>query len=152
MPVTSRLPTLVARIAGALCATAAVAAATAATPPLAPGMYLADAVTTRPALAASYTRLTQDVSDVEWLRGYGVASPAEAVEVDGVNWLVFMACKPHDCPSETYTLLVHPDKGEFVAGAFVRNVSDGSSMRRSEITWLGEVEQDTAAVIGGFLF
>lgn len=121
------------------------------TDPLKEGMHMAEAAQASPALAKDFARLTQSLK-VEWLKAYGTTSPAVVQTVDEKRYLVFQGCKPHDCTSESYVVLVHEQSQKIAGGAFVKSENDGPRFTQSHVTWFGDTEWDMAVALGKYLF
>ena len=116
-------------------------------------VYLADLAAADKQIADQYRSLMRDVSKrASWVNQYGTASPAETVSLDGRDYQLFRACKPHNCPSESYVILLDPTKQTVSHGAFVENKSSGQGLGSSRIQWLGAPEADLARQMAPHLF
>lgn len=109
--------------------------------------YLADQTQSHPALEQQYLALVQPlVEQSPWLSHYGTTSPGVAVQLDNKPYTVYWGCKPHNCISESYALLVDASN-QLLAGGFIRNTFDGPKVSHSNITWLGDTQWDFAKVL-----
>lgn len=116
-------------------------------------LYLYEAAQSDLNLVSSYKKLIAPVLDqADWLVNYGTASPAQKVEVDNSEYLVFFGCKPHNCPSQSYAVIYEPKEKKMLAGALVTNNYEGQNIKSSEITWLGDTDLDLARVLGQYLY
>ncbi|HRL21876.1 Ivy family c-type lysozyme inhibitor [Alcaligenes sp. SDU_A2] len=116
-------------------------------------VYLADLASTNKHVADQYRALMRDVAKrASWVNQYGTASPAETVSVDGRNYHLFRACKPHNCPSESYVVLLDAQKQTLAHGAFVENKTSGPGLASSRVQWLGEPDTDLARHMAAWLF
>ncbi|WP_394064123.1 Ivy family c-type lysozyme inhibitor [Alcaligenes sp. WGS1538] len=116
-------------------------------------VYLSDLAAASKPVADQYRALMRDVSKrASWVNQYGTASPAEAVSADGRNYQLFRACKPHNCPSESYVVLLDAQDQTIKYGAFVENKTSGSGLTSSRIQWLGKPEDSLARQMAPWLF
>ncbi|MGE4335908.1 MAG: Ivy family c-type lysozyme inhibitor [Pigmentiphaga sp.] len=143
-------------LSAGLAAFAVGAAAHAADPkPAALGadMHMGEAARALPGLASSFQALMAPLTDTApWLKNYGTTMPSSTTTLDGKDYVVFQACKPHDCISQGYAVLVDPDNNTVVGGAFVDSTFDGPRITESKITWFGQVEWDQAVLLGQHLY
>jgi len=117
------------------------------------GMHMYEAAKADPELARGFAQAAKPViGAAPWVSNYGTTSPAEREEIDGRSYLVFHGCKPHDCITESYTILYDPAGRRIHGGAFVRSEYDGAILTGSRITWLGKTEFESASVIGKYLY
>lgn len=115
--------------------------------------YLFDAVQKDEALAKGFKQLTEPLNkSYPWVASFGVATPATIEKVDDKEYVVYQACKPHNCPAESYVVVYSPTEKKMVAGAFVENTYQDNTMQQSQIKWLGQSPVDFAPVIGKYLF
>lgn len=146
------------RLALAVAALACSASAAMAQPPakapgaIAPGSHMAEAAQANPALAAAFKQLMTPLKQASWVASYGTTSPSVIDKTLDTSYLVFHGCKPHDCTSESYAVLVEPGSGKLIAGAFVRSDADGPRLKESRITWLGDAQWDQALLLSKYLF
>lgn len=116
-------------------------------------MHMGEAAGAFPALATSFQALTAPLADAApWLKNYGTTMPSSAATLDGKDYVIFQACKPHDCISQGYAVLVDPANNTVVGGAFVDSTFDGPRIVESKITWFGKVEWDQAVLLGQHLY
>lgn len=115
---------------------------------------LADAVTHNATLKAEFQRITETVLEqAPWIRDYGTATPAEPITIDATTYLVYRACKPHDCPSQGYAVLFDTNKQTMVAGAFIENsYRDQLNLGTSTVHWLGDTQLEHARALADYLF
>ena len=115
---------------------------------------LADAVTHNATLKAEFQRITETVLEqAPWIRDYGTATPAEPITIDATTYLVYRACKPHDCPSQGYAVLFDTNKQTMVAGAFIENsYRDQLNLDTSTVHWLGNTQLEHARALADYLF
>lgn len=115
---------------------------------------LADAVTHNATLKAEFQRITETVLEqAPWIRDYGTATPAEPITIDATTYLVYRACKPHDCPSQGYAVLFDTTKQTMVAGAFIENsYRDQLNLATSTVHWLGNTQLEHARALADYLF
>lgn len=107
----------------------------------------------RPAVAAQYrTMIEPVVGDHGWVGDGGTETPVSRITLDGSEYLVLSACKPHDCAAEDLVSLVRPG-GETAVGALAVNRGDaGFGPKRSTLTWLGEPDRAQRRFIAAYLF
>jgi hypothetical protein len=106
-----------------------------------------------PALASEFQRITKPIATGSpWVLSFGTTSPSTTESVDGKTYDVFWGCKPHDCVTESYTVLYDRNAKRITAGAFVRNTYDGPILTESRITWLGKTEYDSARTLAKYLY
>jgi len=116
-------------------------------------MHMGEAAGAFPSLARSFHTLTAPLAKAApWLKTYGTTMPSSAISVDDKNYVIFQACKPHDCISQGYAVLVDTASNTVVGGAFVDSTFDGPRITSSQITWFGEVEWDQAVQLGQYLY
>src|SRR5690625_1118064 len=102
-------------------------------------LYLYEAAQSDLNLFSSYNKLTAPVFDqAGWLVNYGTAYPAQKVEVDNTEYLVFFGCMPHYCPSQSYAVIYEPKEKKMLAGAFVTNTYEGQKIKSAELTSPGD--------------
>lgn len=117
------------------------------------GTHMYEATKADPALASEFQRVTKPVAtESPWVLSFGTTSPSTTESVDGKTYEVFWGCKPHDCVTESYTVLYDRNAKRITAGAFVRNIYDGPTLTESRITWLGKTEYDSARAMGKYLY
>lgn len=115
--------------------------------------YLAEVAENHPALAKQFQDMMQPfMREADWLANYGTSAPGSKVSIDDTNYIVYWGCKPHDCTSENYAVLVEPKSQKLVAGAFVRNHYKEQNITHSNVTWLGNAELDVARALASFLY
>ncbi len=118
-----------------------------------PPAYLADLAASDKHIAQQYRSLMRDLSKrASWVNQFGTASPAETISLDGRDYQLFRACKPHNCPSESYVVVLDPQKKTLNHGAFVENKSAGPGLGSSRIQWLGSPEADLVRQMAPYLF
>lgn len=138
--------------AAALVSLAPVQAQQAQTFPIGEG-YLYQEVAKDPILAQQFAEITQPLNThFAWVANYGTASPAESIKVDGKNYTVYHACKPHNCPAESYVVLYDTHNKKMVAGAFVQNKHEQGVLLDSKVSWLGTQAADFASALSKYLF
>lgn len=110
-------------------------------------------VENEPALAEDYKRVMSPLAESSsWVLQFGTTAPAAVEAIDGKEYYAFWGCKPHECTTESYVLLVDQDTHKISAGAFLHNEYDGQTLTSSEITWLGETSFDLARAMGKYLY
>lgn len=115
--------------------------------------YLFEAVKKDKALAKGFAKLTEPLNHSSpWIASYGVATPATMEKLDGKDYVIYQACKPHDCPSESYVVVYSPTDKKMVAGAFAKNDYQNSNLIESKVQWLGKSSLEFSALIGKYLF
>lgn len=116
-------------------------------------VYLADLAKSNKQVAQQYQSLMQDVAKhANWVKEFGTASPGETVSLDGRNYQVFQGCKPHDCTSSSYVVLLDTQKQTLSYGAFVENKESDQGWASSQIQWLGNPELDQIRLMSPALF
>lgn len=138
--------------AAALVALSPVQAQQAQTFPIGEG-YLAQEVAKDPVLAQQFAQITRPLNThFPWVASYGTASPAEYIKVDGRNYTVYQACKPHNCPAESYVVLYDAHDKKMVAGAFVQSKYHQGVLVDSKVSWLGSQSANFAPALSKYLF
>ena len=116
-------------------------------------VYLADLAKSSKQVAQQYQNLMQDVAkNASWVKEFGTASPGQTVSLDGRDYQLFQGCKPHDCTSASYVVLLDTQKQTMAHGAFVENKESGAGLASSQIQWLGNPELDQVRLIAPALF
>ncbi|AWG35760.1 Ivy family c-type lysozyme inhibitor [Alcaligenes aquatilis] len=116
-------------------------------------VYLADLAKSNKQVAQQYQNLMQDVAKrASWVKEFGTASPGETVSLDGRHYQVFQGCKPHDCTSSSYVVLLDAQAQTLSYGAFVENKESGPGWSSSQIQWLGNPELDQIRLMSPALF
>ncbi|ATH98580.1 Ivy family c-type lysozyme inhibitor [Alcaligenes faecalis] len=116
-------------------------------------VYLADLAKSNKQVAQQYQSLMQDVAKhASWVKDFGTASPGETVSLDGRDYQLFQGCKPHDCTSSSYVVLLDTQKQTISYGAFVENKESGPGLASSQIQWLGNPEFDQIRLMSPALF
>ncbi|MEN5252505.1 Ivy family c-type lysozyme inhibitor [Alcaligenes aquatilis] len=116
-------------------------------------VYLADLAKSNKQVAQQYQNLMQDVAKrASWVKEFGTASPGETVSLDGRDYQVFQGCKPHDCTSSSYVVLLDAQAQTLSYGAFVENKESGPGWTSSQIQWLGNPELDQIRLMSPALF
>ncbi|ASR88504.1 Ivy family c-type lysozyme inhibitor [Alcaligenes faecalis] len=116
-------------------------------------VYLADLAKSNKQVAQQYQNLMQDVAKrASWVKEFGTASPGETVSLDGRHYQVFQGCKPHDCTSSSYVVLLDAQAQTLSYGAFVENKESGPGWTSSQIQWLGNPELDQIRLMSPALF
>jgi hypothetical protein len=117
------------------------------------GIHMYEAAQSDAALADGFRRITRPlIKKAPWLKSFGTTSPSTSETISGKTYQVFHGCKPHDCITESYTIMYDPQAKRIVAGAFVRNTFKGPVLTGSRIKWLGRTEFETATTLGKYLF
>lgn len=117
------------------------------------GKHISEAAEADSALAAEFKRIMTPVSSSSsWVESFGTTAPATLETVDGKAYSVYWGCKPHDCITESYVILYSQDTKTISAGAFTRNDYDGPQLIKSDITWLGQADLDSARALGKHLY
>lgn len=117
------------------------------------GKHISEAAAADSALAAEFKRIMAPVSSSSaWVEFFGTTAPATLETVDGKAYSVYWGCKPHDCITESYVILYSQENRTISAGAFVRNDYDGPQLMKSDITWLGQADLDSARALGKYLY
>ena len=120
---------------------------------LADEAHLSDVAQSNPQLAEQYQSLLKPfMGQSEWLANYGTTAPGTQVSLDDTKYVVYWGCKPHDCVSENYAILVEANSQKLVAGAFVRNHFKEQTITHSNISWLGNAQLDEARTLAPFLY
>lgn len=115
--------------------------------------YLADLASKYPEINTSFSTLMAPViKQADWVKSFGTASPAETIQLDDKKYAVFTGCRPHNCPSESYAALFNPESKQFIAAAYIQNISTDNQLTESKITWLNGAETDFVNVLGRYLF
>lgn len=115
--------------------------------------YLFQEVAKDPVLAQQFAEITKPLNThFSWVAKYGTASPAENIKVNGKTYTVYQACKPHDCPAESYVVLYDAHNKKMVAGAFVQSKYEQGVLLDSKVSWLGTQAADFAPVLSKYLF
>lgn len=116
-------------------------------------VYLADLAKSNKQVAQQYQNLMQDVAKrASWVKEFGTASPGETVSLDRRHYQVFQGCKPHDCTSSSYVVLLDAQAQTLSYGAFVENKESGPGWASSQIQWLGNPELDQIRLMSPALF
>ncbi len=116
-------------------------------------VYLADLAASNKQVNQQYQSLMQDVSKrAAWVKEFGTASPAQTVSLDGRDYQLFQGCKPHDCTSASYVVLLDTQKQTMSYGAFIENKASDKGTASSQIQWLGDPELDQLRLMGPALF
>lgn len=115
--------------------------------------YLFQEVAKDPVLAQQFAEITKPLNThFSWVAKYGTASPAENIKVNGKSYTVYQACKPHNCPAESYVVLYDAHNKKMVAGAFVQSKYEQGVLLDSKISWLGAQSADFAPALSKYLF
>lgn len=115
--------------------------------------YLFQEVAKDPVLAQQFAEITKPLNThFSWVAKFGTASPAERIKVDGKTYTVYQACKPHNCPAESYVVLYNAHDKKMVAGAFVQNKYEQGVLLDSKVSWLGTQAADFAPALSQYLF
>ena len=116
-------------------------------------VYLADLAASNKQVNQQYQSLMQDVAKrATWVKEFGTASPAQTVSLDGRDYQLFQGCKPHDCTSASYVVLLDTQKQTMSYGAFIENKASDKGTASSQIQWLGDPELDQLRLMGPALF
>jgi hypothetical protein len=105
-----------------------------------------------PRFARAYAGFARAVGKKhDWIKSFGAASPVATKEIDGKSYYVVSGCKPHDCPTAKYVVLI--DKANYqTVGALIENKTAGVVLRQSSIQWLGEPDERQLTEIASQLF
>lgn len=52
-----------------------------------------------------------------WVKEGGTSTPASQITIKGIPYLVLSGCMPHNCDSQSISVLYSPDKGD-ISGVF----------------------------------
>lgn len=116
-------------------------------------VYPADLVKQEPRVASAFAGLTKTiVAKHAWVRDFGVTTPVEETTLNNESYVRLSGCKPHDCPSEKYVVLVSK-KNNHAVGAFLTNQQAAAgALSDSTIQWLGQPTDEQVAVLAAALF
>ena len=116
-------------------------------------VYPADLAKRQPAIASAFSTLTKTIAHKhKWVKDFGVTPPVEEIVLDNETYVRLSGCKPHDCPSEKYVVLVSKKNNKAV-GAFLTNKQSAAGyLSGSTIYWLGQPTDEQVAQLVGSLF
>ena len=116
-------------------------------------VYPPDLAKQEPGVARAFAGLTKNiVAKHAWVRDFGVTTPVEEVTVNNESYVRLSGCKPHDCPSEKYVVLVSK-KDNHAVGAFSTNrQAAAGALSDSTIQWLGQPTDEQVAQLAAALF
>jgi hypothetical protein len=116
-------------------------------------VYPADLAKQEPRIASAYADLTKTIASKHaWVADFGVATPVEETTLNNENFVQLSGCKPHDCPSEKYVVLV-AKKSNHAVGAFLTNrQSAAGDLSDSTIHWLGQPTDEQVVELAAALF
>ncbi|WP_025373272.1 Ivy family c-type lysozyme inhibitor [Advenella mimigardefordensis] len=116
-------------------------------------LYPADLANQEPQAANAFAGLTKAlVSKHAWVKNYGVTIPVEDTTLGSESYWRLSGCKPHDCPSEKYVVLISK-KNNHAVGAFLTNqLAATGNVSDSTIQWLGQPTDEQVAELATALF
>ncbi len=116
-------------------------------------LYPADLAKQEPRLASAFADLTKSlVRKHAWVMDFGVTTPVEETTLNNETYVRLSGCKPHDCPSEKYVVLVSK-KDNHAVGAFLTNrQAAAGALSDSTIQWLGQPTDEQVAQLAAALF
>ncbi len=116
-------------------------------------VYPTDLAKQEPRVASAFAGLTKTlVREHAWVKDFGVMTPVEETTLNNENYVRLSGCKPHDCPSEKYVVLVSK-KDNHAVGAFLMNrQAAAGALSDSTIHWLGQPTDEQVAQLAAALF
>ncbi len=120
-------------------------------------IYPFELVKSQPAIGKTFSKLTAPVAAKHaWIKKYGVVVPVSEVTAGNEIYQVLAGCKPHDCPSEKYVVLIAKGTGKGIGAFVVNRYASGSQASpnpvSSSVTWLGQPDDAQRAVLARQLF
>ena len=116
-------------------------------------VYPADLAKQEPEVAKAFSGLTKSiVRKHAWVKNFGVSTPVEEATLNNESYVRLSGCKPHDCPSEKYVILVSRANNHAV-GAFLTNRQTAAGqLSESTIQWLGQPTDEQVTHLAAALF
>lgn len=115
--------------------------------------YPADLVKTQPAIGHKFADLTGKIARKHaWVKNYGVTVPVKEITLGDETYQVLSGCKPHDCPSEKYVLLIAKTGAKGVGAFVINQFSSGIHPSSSKVRWLGQPDEAQVAALAQLLF
>ncbi len=116
-------------------------------------VYPADLVKQEPQIGSAFSDLTKTiVSKHAWVKGFGVTTPVEDTTLNNESYVQLSGCKPHDCPSEKYVVLVSKKNHQAVGAFLINRQAAAGALSESTIQWLGQPTDEQVAALAVALF
>ena len=116
-------------------------------------VYPADLAKQEPQIARAFSDLAGNLKKKHaWVQKFGVTTPTEEITLGSSTYVRMSGCKPHDCPTEKYVVLVSKSDHKAVGAFVVNRLDNGAIPTRSNIYWLGQPNEEQMTALAAALF
>lgn len=116
-------------------------------------VYPADLAKQEPKIASAFSDLAGKLKNKHaWVKNFGVTTPVDEVTLGSATYVRMRGCKPHDCPSEKYVVLISKSDNKAVGAFVVNHLDNRADPSSSNIYWLGQPDTAQMATLASSLF